>query len=190
MKNTQKTILLFVLFMISFFLDIPLSNFAKQLQNPYLTQIMLFVSNDLTMIFITIFVIIFFLIKKRKDLVFYSVAGILTSLAIVFIIKSLYFRPRPFQDLGVLSIDGSKNSSFPSGHVTRISAFVPFAWIYKKSRFFILAIVILVAFSRIYLQAHYLSDIIFGFILGYYTSLFFLYFSKKRNKLNSILTRI
>lgn len=189
MQYPKNAILLFVLFMISFFLDIPLSNLTKQLQNPYLTNIMLFVSNDLTMVFITIFVIIFFLINKRKDLAFYSVAGILASLAIVFIIKSLYFRPRPFQDLGLSSLDDSKNSSFPSGHVTRISTLVPFAWIYKKSRFFIIAIVVLVAFSRMYLQAHYLSDIIFGFITGYYISLFFLHLSKKSNKLNRILTK-
>lgn len=189
MQNTRNTIQLFVLFMISFFLDIPLRSLMQKIQNPAITQIMLFVSNDLTMMLITIFVILFFLINKRKDLAFYSVISILTSLAIVFIIKSLYFRQRPFQDLRVSSLDGSKNSSFPSGHVTRISALVPFVWIYQKSRFFMWVVVALVAFSRIYLQAHYLSDVIFGFIVGYYTSLFFLYLSKKRNKLNSILNK-
>ena len=113
----------------------------------------------------------------------------MASLAIVFITKFLYFRPRPFQDLGISSLDASKNSSFPSGHVSRTSSLVSFALIYKKSRFFIFLAIGLVAFSRMYLQAHYLSDVIFGFILGYYISLFFLYLSKKDTKLNTFLRK-
>lgn len=189
MQNKKNTILLFVLFIISFFLDNTIRNLMQKIQNPALTNIMLFVSNDLTMVSIALFLIIFFLIKKRKDLAFYSIISILASLAIVFITKFLYFRPRPFQDLGISSLDASKNSSFPSGHVSRTSSLVSFALIYKKSRFFIFLAIGLVAFSRMYLQAHYLSDVIFGFILGYYISLFFLYLSKKDTKLNTFLRK-
>lgn len=189
MPGAKNAIVLFVVFLLSFFVDIPLREFFKSIQNPYITQIMLFVSS-IQVVFLIIFLVVFFIIKKRNDLLFYSLISLLISSLIVFLIKSLYFRPRPFVDIGLPSIDGSTNSSFPSGHVNRYSSLLPFFWLYKNMRLFIILIVILVAISRMYLQAHYLSDVIFGFMIGYYTSVFFLYLSRKNNKLNRFLSKV
>lgn len=189
MQSAKNAIILLVVFLLSFFIDIPLREFFKGIQNTYITQIMLFISN-ISIIFLILFALVFFLIKKRKDLLLYSILSMLVSLGVVFLIKFLYFRPRPFQDLGISSIDGSADSSFPSGHTTRYSSFVPFFWLYKNTRTLILITLILVAISRMYLLSHYLSDIIFGFMLGYYNSVFFLYLSRKNNRLNRVLRSI
>lgn len=89
------------------------------------------------------------------------------------VIKYTVNRPRP--DI----IDGVRefNPSFPSGHATAITSVVLYiAYVLVKSTseralkvasllgaFFIIAFV---SFSRIYLNLHYFSDVICGFIIG------------------------
>lgn len=61
----------------------------------------------------------------------------------------------------------SKYHAFPSGHATASTAF--FAVLFFASRpigLVFLPIPILIGFSRIYVGAHYLSDVVFAMILG------------------------
>jgi undecaprenyl-diphosphatase len=61
----------------------------------------------------------------------------------------------------------SKYNAFPSGHVTASMAF--FGVLFFANRrvaVACLAIPILIGFSRIYIEAHYLSDVVCGIILG------------------------
>ena len=189
MKNIKIPLILLFVLILSFFLDKSIRNLFLNLQNQYMLQIMLFISDATSILFVIIFTLIFFLIKKRKDLLFYSIISILTSLILVFLIKFTINRPRPFEDLGISSIDGSNDPSFPSGHASRVSALIPFVWIFKNFRSFILSLLILVSISRMYLQAHYLSDVIAGSILGFYISKIFLVLSRKSNKLNKFLNK-
>ena len=89
-------------------------------------------------------------------------SSFLSAGLLVYILKILVQRPRP-----LINLIEASNSSFPSGHTTIMFALFPIICKnFKEIRYFWLFISILVAFSRIYLGVHHLSDIMGGIILG------------------------
>ncbi|MEE9355934.1 MAG: phosphatase PAP2 family protein [Methylococcaceae bacterium] len=94
--------------------------------------------------------------------------SIMTNLA-----KTLFDRHRPdlYPSIGL----SPENASFPSGHTTQIMAFVFALYIVLRrlnanhlSWYTVIAsfLALTVAYSRIYLQVHYPSDVIAGFIMA------------------------
>jgi membrane-associated phospholipid phosphatase len=86
--------------------------------------------------------------------------------------KALVYSPRPTNGLMA-----ETSNSFPSGHVTGIIVFIGlltyFAWHVKRSSkvkagssVFYVAITVVVGFDRIYLNVHWLSDVLGGLMLG------------------------
>jgi undecaprenyl-diphosphatase len=65
-------------------------------------------------------------------------------------------------------------SSFPSGHAMIVFSIVPFLMKnFPKQKYYFILLAVLVAFSRIYLNVHYLSDIVAGAFLGYLIGVIF-----------------
>jgi len=103
--------------------------------------------------------------RRVKDGLFFSVS-MLSTFLIEKLIKVLIHRPRPIDNL--IPISGY---SFPSGHATMIAIFsILVCYLYRRKIIYIVAIVItlLVGFSRIYLNVHWLSDVLAGYILAFY----------------------
>lgn len=102
-------------------------------------------------------------------------------------IKLLVNRPRPDQNL-VYVLDHQISPSYPSGHVVFFTVFFGYLiatmFFTKKIprlvRIFIAAIsaalIILVSISRVYLGAHWLTDVIAGYLLGIILLSILLYF--------------
>ncbi len=105
----------------------------------------------------------------------------LSSLLIMFILKHLFHRKRPADPL----LDPAKGKSFPSGHaIMSVNFFgvllymilqtaIPY-YIKIIAAIFFIILILAIGFSRIYLQVHYASDVLAGFIIGccwFYTSL-------------------
>jgi membrane-associated phospholipid phosphatase len=98
--------------------------------------------------------------------------GLMTVYVAVHLAKAGIDRPRPPASL----VDTSK-SSFPSGHATYSTAYVTMALIAARvlpgiaSRAALvlasLAVVAVVGLSRVYLHAHYWSDVVGGWGLGF-----------------------
>lgn len=93
------------------------------------------------------------------------------------ILKNFFARPRPFNYSDIqLLIRIPQDYSFPSGHTTSsfAVAFVLLKERLKLKRYNlyipIIIIAIFVAFSRMYLYVHFLSDIIAGILIGYLCS--------------------
>jgi membrane protein DedA with SNARE-associated domain/membrane-associated phospholipid phosphatase len=112
------------------------------------------------------------LIMRRRPLELFALAGGFALVVLgVHLAKAGIDRPRPSDPLV-----GTKGSSYPSGHAAYATAYVAVAMI--ATRVFegvvsrtavVLAGLILAAAiggTRIYLRAHYLSDVIGGFSLG------------------------
>ena len=90
------------------------------------------------------------------------------------LIKHVVARPRP--DLFSAVIDIPADFSFPSSHAAQITSFVIAALLAMKStkgtRWYVVfngcggSLIILVCVSRLYLQVHFPSDVVAGFLVG------------------------
>ena len=84
-------------------------------------------------------------------------------------IKSLVKRKRPchtFTDVNML-IAIPNDYSFPSGHTTSsFACATTVCFLFPKAGVIFMIFAFIMAFSRLYLFVHYLSDVTFGMILG------------------------
>lgn len=177
---------------------------------PFLGQCMWFISGKLT--WIPLYLIILFLAYKKFNKVdirlfyvfiisvFISVG--LSDLMCTYLFKKVFLRYRPSHNLILakqlhLYYESSKQEyykggmyGFISSHAANFFAIATFVGLalkpyYKKLIYILLFIASLVAFSRLFLGVHYLSDLIGGAILGS-TVAYFCYrfiFLKYKNQL-------
>ena len=152
-----------------------IDTFINAIQTPLLTQIMVTLThfNGAMGIFIFSLFMILFLIYKRwyNDLLFYIFSVFGANIAFI-VIKMIVQRARPSSDILAIT-----THSFPSGHATMATAMaltVYFIFV-KRVHSIGLQLVLLIgcivwpviiAFSRVYLNVHWLSDVIAGIGLG------------------------
>jgi membrane-associated phospholipid phosphatase len=133
-------------------------------------------------------IILFFTLKTQRlsilILISYIVSGLLAQL-----LKHSFNAPRPkvFFEPNAYQhfIDGvsiANFESFPSGHTTSAFAlaFMLAHSTNKKSfKIILLLLAIAAGYSRIYLGQHFLTDVLFGALLGTFISVLTVYFSNK-----------
>ncbi len=126
-----------------------------------------------TLIILFVVAIWFAVDRKLAQQVFFVTA---TSLSINGIIKNFAQVPRPFtKGISCVRVDTATGYAFPSGHTQGFATWSSFfAAKFKKTWISILVGVLItaVAVSRLYLGAHYPSDVIVGVALGVGISLF------------------
>lgn len=156
--------------------DKTLINFIYFFRNPTTTSLMLFFTFLASPLFVfigSILMVLYLYIKRRKDALIFSAilySGILVNL----LLKDMFHRPRPT----LHPLVHESTYSFPSGHA--MNGFVFYAALtyfvlretknVKLATIFglISAVVILcIGISRIYLGAHYPSDVVAGYIAGF-----------------------
>ena len=122
----------------------------------------------------SILITIYLMVKKRMDQLLCFVAAILGGNFLFLILKIVIHRVRPISETSLINAAGW---SFPSGHsvmsvifygmITYLSVRDLRSW--RPSVFmatFAGFVIVLIGLSRIYLQIHYLSDVIAGFAGG------------------------
>ena len=119
--------------------------------------------------------IYFYFNDLKKDFIF-LVCSLLITYILNELIKHVVLRKRPIEFF-IINVTGY---SYPSGHSMNISAFyLTFRFLLSerfKSRFMNMVIYImifLIAISRVILGVHWPTDVIVGFILGYFCWIFF-----------------
>ena len=111
--------------------------------------------------------------KKLAQQVFFVTA---TSLSVNGIIKNIAQVPRPFtKGISCVRVDTATGYSFPSGHTQGFATWSSFFAIKVKKIWLSILVgvlITLVAVSRLYLGAHYPSDVIVAVVLGVSLSAF------------------
>lgn len=111
----------------------------------------------------------------NKKYAFSFLVGSIGACGANFALKHIINRPRPWQASNLIEAKTVESGySMPSGHSQTVASVASGACMYKKAKrrdnvitiavFSIIAI--LVAFSRLYLGHHYLTDVVCGLILG------------------------
>jgi len=106
-------------------------------------------------------------VVDRKTIIPLAITSIVV-VVLTTLLKLFINRPRPLSHTAV-SIFGNAGASFPSMHTALAFAMIPFV---PKYKYYVFAIAVLIGVSRIILHAHYLSDVIFGGLLGYLIGVF------------------
>ncbi|MDD4333385.1 MAG: bifunctional DedA family/phosphatase PAP2 family protein [Patescibacteria group bacterium] len=120
---------------------------------------------------VSVFLAIFFFLKYKKYFLSLAVT-ICGSAATIYLGKILIERPRPLEATYL-----EDSFSFPSGHAAIAVAFYGFvayflcreikSWRTKNNIIFsALILILLIGFSRLYLEVHFLSDVLGGYLLG------------------------
>ena len=110
-------------------------------------------------------------LRRRTRPVLTLLVGVAYGLATAAseLVKAVVDRPRPTQAHPSLDalVDLPSTASFPSGHAaTSFACAVVLALLVPRLRVPVLALAVLISFSRLYLGVHYLSDLIAGALLG------------------------
>jgi len=179
-----------------FYLDIPVASYFFSIKNNPPGQIVKSVSGlgrgEWYLIPSAMVAIIFWKRKRHiahKGLYIFSVVAV--SGILVNIIKLITRRVRPtlyfsegLYGLNFFEFD-SDFMSFPSGHsATSMSAAVALGFLFPKLRIPFLIVGIMIAFTRMFLTNHFLSDVMVGGVLGAVTSiyLYHVYFKQRMER--------
>ena len=126
-----------------------------------------------TLIILLVVALWFAVDKKLAQQVFFVTA---TSLSVNGIIKNFAQVPRPFtKGISCVRVDTAMGYSFPSGHTQGFATWSSFFAIKVKKIWLSVLVgvlITLVAVSRLYLGAHYPSDVIVAVVLGVSLSAF------------------
>ncbi len=145
--------------------------------------------------FWTIFCIVLLLYRPTRNIGLVCLAALIIDYALCEVIKVTVARLRPFQVHEVqLLISAPRGYSFPSNHSSTsfavatgffmLSDFKPYSYF----RWFVLLLAFLIAFSRVYLFVHYISDIVVGAIIGSLVAFLCVkLYEKNRSKIDSYI---
>ena len=182
LKKAQKiqiviiiTTLLFLIF--SLFFDNYLNENMAVFHSDYFNLIFNVLSNFYLLIFVlVVLTTVFMYIEKKKEGILPLWASFILTVFITGALKFLVARERPSElfDIGIVIY------SFPSMHAAVCFAVVPILdWEFPKLKVFWITLGVLVGLSRIYLQVHYLSDVVAGALIGYVIGLVVFYLHEK-----------
>lgn len=157
-------------------IDTRIANMVPVVRSEDVTSFAVFVTNLAgwqTIAFAVILIVGYLFYKKYNHLAYALITGVLVEQAISFFLKNSFDRPRP----NVSQLVAASDYSFPSGHTMAATVFFGLIayFIYKgtdkrKNRVTIfgilLAFIVLVAATRLYLGVHFLSDVIAGMLVG------------------------
>ncbi|MGC8730390.1 MAG: phosphatase PAP2 family protein [Candidatus Micrarchaeia archaeon] len=183
--------LLFSIYASNISINIETFKILKEIANPLATQIFGYVNSSFVVVLPLL--VLYMYLKKDKDVYSFVIAGI--SLYVVSdLLKAFFKEPRPcnVESLSWINhISCESSYSFPSNHATVLSGLSLFLGKYKYIRIFYVAWLFTVLFGKLYVGAHYITDIIAGFAISIAIAYFIFENRKKINEaVNNIVKRL
>jgi len=180
MKKTNYFLIIGIsalLLMISYALDNKVSmlfqNTNQDARFAYFDLILSIAANFGIAVLVMLVIPSIILYKNDKKAVYTLLLIFIVSFILAFAIKFIVLRQRPIEAF-TYPFTSIANYSFPSMHSMAVFSLLPMLLDkIPKQRFFWIAFAFLVSFSRIYFRAHFLSDVVFGAIAGYFIGHFF-----------------
>lgn len=167
-------------------IDVQITNFINSLlpHNRFFDIVFSFFSlqaSSLPIWFVIVVFLIIFEQKINKKFIIYLIISLAITSVVVFGLKHTINRPRPSfakasedkpfhltPNTYRLTYSCPKDASFPSGHTAiAFTCATTLAFFDKKRKWFYYLVAILISISRIYLNCHYLMDVLAGGVIGY-----------------------
>lgn len=162
-------------------IDYNVANFMNKISRSFLGGIATFLAKAVSLItekgliFFLIAIIMMCFVRTRKAGVLMFVAVAIGTIFTNFVLKDFIMRTRPYETNTIYynfwkAVDAPLESSysFPSGHTTAIMAAAVAFFVSFRKRYSWVGIfaVLAVGVSRIYLMAHYTSDVVAAVLVG------------------------
>ena len=183
MKRVNNIFILVIgimIFLISYNYDAQVNLFFKDIKFPIFDAIFGVITNFSIVVFVMLLIPSFIIYKKNRKLIYLLWLTFFASIALAFIIKLIFLRQRPIGAFTYPFINVI-NYSFPSMHAMVVFSLLPVLTKYlKMQKSFWLGFGISVVFSRIYFGFHFLSDVVFGALFGYFIGYWLLVLFEKK----------
>ncbi|MBW3003662.1 phosphatase PAP2 family protein [Candidatus Woesearchaeota archaeon] len=169
-----------VVFIISLLLDKTIAYLMPAYRLSFLNRAFIFIGQEFFIFAIAVIITLSFVYYKKKDSIKLWL-GLVSTGIITVALKYIISRPRPFMVFDYQPLAESVfKYSFPSLTTASVFAMLPFMLKnYPKLRWLWWLIAAVIGFSRLYVGLHYISDIIFGALLGWFIGSTFLRHSRK-----------
>lgn len=130
-----------------------------------------------TAYFSVIILILLILLEKRQAALHLSI-GLILAYFLVYAIRVFYFKERPEKEEYFNFFTKITASSFPSMHtISSMYAATVLSNIFKtiSLTYFFYVMALLIAYSRIHIKKHHVTDVLFGLVIGILISAIYLY---------------
>ncbi|MBP1549382.1 MAG: phosphatase PAP2 family protein [Oscillospiraceae bacterium] len=150
--------------------EMDILKFLEGLRNDFLNTLFEFITvfgEETLLVFLIVTLWFAFDKKFAQKLLFITMA----SMSVNGVIKNIAQVPRPFASGEVTCVrpETATGYSFPSGHTQNFTTWTSLTAMQLKKKWFtvpVTILILLVAFSRVYLGAHYPSDVVVSVVLG------------------------
>lgn len=149
---------------LSVFNDTEILNFIVSHRISLLNGFMVALTNRITVLLISVFVpVVLFWTQGNMRMTIPLIMSLGISVFLAFALKGVFARPIPETS----ALASASRYAFPSGHATAVFSVVPIvAKAASRLKWVWISFAFLISFSRLYVGVHYLSDVIFGGLLG------------------------
>ncbi|MBN2520318.1 MAG: phosphatase PAP2 family protein [Bacteroidales bacterium] len=165
--------------------------YLNQFHNPILNILFKYITHLGSGYFTLLIVLLFLFIKYKNSVILFISfisSGIIVQFLKNFVYKdsvrpAMYFSNKYELQL-VPGVEMYYANSYPSGHTaTAFALFICLAFMTKnrliKHLYFLLAVI--VGYSRIYLSQHFLSDVLFGSVIGFICAFMTCFYVNRKN---------
>lgn len=169
-----------IILLISYNFDEPVSLLFKEGEIPFLDVFLSIITNFGIVVLVVLLIPSIILYKKNRKHAYLLWLAFIISFILAFIIKLIVLRQRPTEAF-TYPFTNIISYSFPSMHAMAVFSLLPLLIKYlPKQKHFWAAFAFLVSFSRVYFGLHFLSDVVFGALFGYFIGICLLELNEKK----------